>query len=96
MPWLAASLEGLDDEHPAAAARARVGERLRRIGLARLVGRGWGQVEEFTHGFHHFGAIGAGEQAVVADAVEAVWQYVDEEAAEHGPSNFTNQLTAIH
>jgi hypothetical protein len=42
------------------------------------------------------GAIGFGEQAVVADAVEAVWQYVDEEAAEHGPSNFTNQLTAIH
>ena len=75
MPWLAASLEGLDDEHPAAAARARVGERLRRIGLVRLVGRGWGQVEEFTHGFQHFGAIGTGEQAVVADAVSAALVY---------------------
>jgi hypothetical protein len=51
--------------------RARVRERLPRIGLARLLGRHWGQVQEFTHGFDRFGAIGAGEQAVVAEAVSA-------------------------
>jgi hypothetical protein len=70
--WLAAGLEGLDDEHPAAAAGARAGERLRWTGLAGLLGRGWGQVQEFTHGFDRFGAIGAGEQGVVADAVETL------------------------
>ena len=55
---MAAGFEDLDDEHPAAAAGARVGERLRWIGLARLRVHGWSQVQEFTHGFHRFGAIG--------------------------------------
>jgi len=59
-----------------------VGERLRRIGLACLLGRGWGQVQEVTHGFHRLGAIGAGEQAVVADAVETFGKDLAEEAAD--------------
>jgi hypothetical protein len=36
---LAAGLEGLDDDHSAGAVRATVGERLRRIGVARPLGR---------------------------------------------------------
>ena len=50
MAWLAAGLEGLDDDHAAAAAGARVHKRLRRIGVARRLGRRWGQVQELTHG----------------------------------------------
>src|SRR6516164_436240 len=73
--------EVLDDDHAAAAMGARVRE-LPRIGAARLLGRRWGQVQEFTHGFHRFGAIGAGEQAVVADAVETLGEDVAEEAAD--------------
>src|SRR5215469_4981995 len=61
--------------------RARVRERLPRIGATGLLGRRWGQVQEFTHGFHRFGAIGAGEQAVVAD-VETLWEDVAKEAAD--------------
>ena len=72
MAWLAAGLEGLDDDHAAAAAGARVGERLRRIGVARRLGRRWGQVEELSHGFHRFGAIAAGEQAIVTDAMDTL------------------------
>ena len=68
---MAAGLEGLDDDHTAAAMRARERERLPRIGATRLLGRRRGQVQELAHGFHRFGAIGAGEQAVVADAVSA-------------------------
>jgi hypothetical protein len=70
---LAAGLEGLDDEHAAAAAGAWVGERLCRcwVGLDRLVGRRWGQVQEFARRGDCVGAIAAGEQAIVADAVEA-------------------------
>src|SRR3974377_166157 len=87
MTWLAAGLEGLDDEHAAAAARARACERLCRIGLAGLLGRillgrRWGEVQELPHGVNRFGAIAAGEQAVVADAVEALGQGVDEETAD--------------
>src|SRR5215468_7002659 len=84
----AACLEGLDDEHTAAAARARLGKQLRLISLAcllsfwRSIGRGRGAVQELAHVLDGFGAIAAGEQAVVADAVEALGQDVDEEAAD--------------
>jgi hypothetical protein len=67
---MAAGLEGLDDDHTAAAMRAGGCERLLRIGATGLLGRRWDQVQEFAHGFHRFGAIGAGEQAVVADPVD--------------------------
>jgi hypothetical protein len=39
-------------------------------GLARLLGRRSGQVQELMHGLDRFGAIGAREQHVVADSVE--------------------------
>src|SRR5258708_10306486 len=87
MTRLAAGLESLDDEHAAAAARARLRERLGWIGLVcllsfcRSIGRGWGQVEGLAHRGDGFGAIAAGEQAVVADAMEALGQGVDEETA---------------
>src|SRR5262245_7504292 len=82
MTRLTAGIGSLDDEHAAAAARARVCERLCRIGLAGLLGRRWVEVQELTHGVNRFGAIAAGEQAVVADAVKALGQDVDEEAAD--------------
>ena len=82
MAWLAAGIEGVDNHHTAAAMRAGVRERLPGIGAARLLGRRWGQVQEFTHGFDRFGAIGAGEQAVVTDAVETLGEDVAEEAAD--------------
>jgi hypothetical protein len=82
VPWLAAGFEDLDDDHPAAAMRARVRERLPWIGATGLLGRRWGQVQEFTHGFHRFSAIGAGEQTIVADAVETLGEDVAEEAAD--------------
>src|SRR5271166_3167145 len=88
MTWLAAGLEGLDDEHAAATAGARACERLDLIGFTRVlsfcrsIGRGWGQVQELTRLLDRFGAIAAGEQAVVADAVEALGQDVDEETAD--------------
>src|SRR5712691_1793224 len=48
--WLAAGLEGLDDEHAAATARARLGEwlRRRRIDFDRLFGHGRCQSQEFA------------------------------------------------
>ena len=76
---LAAGLEGLDDDHAAAAAGAWLGERLRRrrIGLGRLLGLGRGQAQQLARPRDGLGAIAAGEQAVVADAVEALGQDVD-------------------
>src|SRR5260370_32022034 len=50
-------------------ARVRVGERPRLISLA--CGRGRGEVQALAHLLDRFGAIAAGEQAVVADAGEA-------------------------
>jgi len=51
-------------------------------GATGLLGRRWGEVQELAHGFHGFGAIGAGEQAVVADTVETLGEEVAEEAAD--------------
>src|SRR5262249_44603458 len=79
---LAAGLEDLDDDHTAAAVGARVCERLQRIGATGLLDRRWGQVQDFMYGFYRFGALGAGEQAVMADAGETLWGDVDEEAAD--------------
>jgi hypothetical protein len=77
MMRLAVGIEGLDDEHAAAAAGARACERLCRIGFARLLGRSllgrtWAEVQEIAQVRDGLGAIAAGEQAVVADAVEAL------------------------
>ena len=74
MAWLAAGLEGLDDDHAAAAAGARVGKRLRRrrIDLDRLLGCGCCPTQELARPRDRLGAIAAGEQAVVPDAMEAM------------------------
>jgi hypothetical protein len=69
---LAAGVEGLDDEHAAAAAGARLGEWLRRcIDFDRRFGCRHCQSQEFARSRDRLGAIRAGEQAVVADAMEA-------------------------
>ena len=70
MTRFAAGLEGLDDEHATAAAGAWMRERLRRIDLGRLFGGRHGQVQELARRGDGVGTVAAGEQAVVADAVE--------------------------
>src|SRR5216684_1050871 len=82
--WLAAGLEGLDDEHAAATAGTRLREWLhrRRIDLDRLFGRRRCQSQEFARSRDRLGAVGAGEQAMVADAMESFGQHVDEEPAD--------------
>ena len=67
--WLAPAFERLDDDHASAAAwawRAEVVGFVRRVG-----GDGWRDPEQLAGVFEMGLAGGAGEQAVVADAVEA-------------------------
>ena len=82
----AAAFEGLDDDHAAAAAWARMRERPRLIGIggSRIAGlglRNW-RIEQFSRPRDVLDTLAAGEQAVVADAMEATWQNVDQEAAD--------------
>ena len=73
-----AALEPLDDDHAAAATRTRVRGRLGIVDLGAAVIRGLGLCrrhgEQFARLGDVVGARTAGEQAVVADAVEAVRQ----------------------
>src|SRR5271167_36349 len=82
--WLAAGIEGLDDEHAAATAGTRLGEWLgcRWIDLDGLFGRRRCQSQKFTRSRDRLGAIAAGEQAVVANAMEALGQNVDQKPAD--------------
>ena len=80
MPWRCAALEDLDDDHATAAAWTT------RLGL---IGGGNGGLavrfcngEQLTRAGDVVGARAAGEQAIVADAVEAVRQDMDQEAAD--------------
>ena len=84
MSWLAAALEGLDDKHAAATVGARLGDWLggRRIDLGGFFERRRGQAQEFACSRDRLGAVGAGEQAVVADAMEALGQHMDEKPAD--------------
>ena len=80
MPWRCAALEDLDDDHATAAAWA---SRLAVIddgsgGLAFRFCNG----EQLTRACDVVGAGALGEQAVVADAVEALRQDMDQEAAD--------------
>ena len=59
-------------------------EGLRRIGVAHVLGRGWGEVKELTHGLNRLRAIAAGEQSIVTDAMETPEEDVGEEAAVAG------------
>src|ERR1700746_2229883 len=80
MPWCATALEQLDDDHATAAAWTT---RLGGIG-----GSTGGLDLRFCSGEQFAGACDVvrarafGEQAVVADAVEATRQHVDEEATD--------------
>jgi hypothetical protein len=79
-------LEDLNDDHPAAAARTSV----RLVVFVTIFGsvalsarRGWiGYAEELTGQCDIAGPVGVGKQTVVTDAVEAVGQDVDQEAAD--------------
>jgi len=51
-----------------------------RLSFCRSIRRGLGDVQELAHVLDRFGAIAAGEQAVVADTVEGLGQ--DEETAD--------------
>ena len=87
MPGRGAALEDLDDDHAPAAAwtRVREGGRLVAIiivGIGSLVFMELMATEQSTGACDVVGAGGLGEQTVVADAVEALGQDVDEEAAD--------------
>jgi len=81
-----AGCEDLDDEHAATAAGARLGERLLVVGVG-VGGRSglrfasW-RAEQLSGLRDVLFAPIAGEQAVVADAVKAGGQYVDQESAD--------------
>jgi hypothetical protein len=80
-----AAFEQLDDDHPATAAWAEIC-RLRLGGIGAVCfdginGNDW-RHEQFACARDVLGALAAGEQAIVADAVEACGQHVDEKAAD--------------
>ena len=80
MPWRRTAREDLDDDQATAAART---SRLAGIdggngGLAFRFCNG----EQLTGAGDVVGARTAGEQTVVTDAVEALWQDVDQETAD--------------
>ena len=80
MPWRCTALEDLDDDHATAAAWT---SRLAGIdGGSGGLGLGFWNGEQLTRASDVVGARALGEQAVVADAVKAVRQHVDEEAAD--------------
>src|SRR5215207_10386390 len=75
-----AALEGLDDDHASAATRT-----CRLVVIGSSTGRfalGLWPGEQLTCACDVVGAGSLGQQAVVTDAVEALWQDVDEEAAD--------------
>src|ERR1051325_3250572 len=80
MPWRGTAREHFDDDHAAATARARW---LAGIdsGSGRLVARFCGG-EQFAGARDIVGASTFGEQAVVAEAMQAFWQHVDQEPAD--------------
>src|SRR5262249_44574186 len=86
MAGRAAAREGLDDDHAATATRARLRDRRRRIWFGGLCIAGLGLwarcMEQLTSPRDVAGAGGSGEEAVVADTVEAVGQDVKEETAD--------------
>src|SRR6266576_1013161 len=77
MPWRGTALEDLDDDHATAAAWTSWLAGIGSGGPAFRFCNG----EQFTRTCDVVGASAFGEQAVVADAVQALRQHVDEEAA---------------
>ena len=76
-----AAREGLDDDHAAAATWTCRLVVIRSIGIGRFALRLWPS-EQFAGARDVVGAGGLGQQAVVADAVEALRQDVNEESAD--------------
>ena len=93
MPWRCTALEHLDDDHATAAAWT---SRLAGIdgGSGRLA-LGFCNGEQLARACDVVGARAFGEQAVVADAVEAFWQHVDEEAADELVGGERHALVSI-
>ncbi len=93
MPWRCTALEDLDDDHAAAAAWT---SRLAGIdGGTGGLGLGVCNGEQLARPRDVVGAGAFGEQAVVADAVEAVRQHVDQEAANELVGGERHELVAI-
>ena len=84
--------KGLDDPHAAPAARARMLwcfwlfrlSGCRSLGVGRFDGIDWndGILEQFANVRDIFGAGLAGEETIVADAMETRWQNMHQEAAD--------------
>ena len=76
MPWRSAALEDLDDDHATAAAwtRAREGRLVAIIIIGIGLALGRSATEQSAGAFDVVGAGSLGEQAVVADAVQALGQ----------------------
>ncbi len=79
-------MEGLDDDHLAAAARAATEGRSRLsvgVGVSgRAFGRDFGRGEQVSSALDVVCSKRAGEQAVMSDAVESARQHVQEKAAD--------------
>ena len=78
-------LEGFDDDHGAAAAGARIGAWRWFAGVVDglvVVSRGWWHGEQLARSGNIGGAIGVGEQAVVADAMKTFWEHVHQETTD--------------
>ena len=78
------AIERLDDAQPRTAAWA-----WRQIGTRRIVGRGVGTyvarglgTKQLAHTLDIVCPLAGREQAIVADAVEAFWEHVQQEAAD--------------
>ncbi len=93
MPWRRTARKDLDGDHATAAAWT---SRLAGIdgGTGWLALRFWNG-EQVTRAGDVVGARAFGEQAIVADAVEAAWQHVDEEAADELGSGEYHDLLAL-
>src|ERR1700686_2467484 len=79
----ASAFEDLDDDHAPAATRTWMRERLRLGAICNTGLALWsGHIEQLSRPRDVLGTLAAGEQTIVADAVEAVRQHVDEEAAD--------------
>jgi hypothetical protein len=84
---LSAGLEGLDDDHAAAAAGARGGERGSGCGVGGSLAFGicacaCGRLQQLAGLRQALVALAASEEALVAEAVEALGQDVEQEAAD--------------
>src|SRR5215468_4677049 len=91
MPWRTTAREDLDDDHATATAWTT---RLNGIDGGRLALR-FCSGEQLTGAGDVVGASAFGEQAVVADAVQAFGQHVDEEAADELVGGERHALVSI-